>query len=221
MFNFSIPELLSRAIILLIVFPAHELAHAVTATWMGDPTPRLAGRLTLNPFKHIQPLGAIMLLLFGFGWASTPINPAYFGSNARIKLGVVSFSGPLTNFALALLTMIPFLIFGWLPTSDPGSTLLPSLPYFLTVFMGINLMLAVFNLLPIKPLDGADVLGAFLHGEAAVWYDRVQQYGMIALMLLLFVLPQFGIHLLDILISLAAQPLFGLLGLLLRFRLQM
>lgn len=221
MLDFSIPSLLSRAVILLIVFPAHELAHALASTWMGDPTPRLAGRLTLNPFKHIQPLGAIMLLLFGFGWASTPINPAYYGEGARWKLGLVSAAGPAANFLLALGSMAVFLIFGWMPTDDPGGSVLPSLPFFLTTLLSINLLLAIFNLLPIKPLDGGDVLGAFLSGPAAAAYDRIQQFGMIGLMIVLFVLPRFGINLLDVVFGLVARPLFWLFGLLLQVRLQL
>ena len=90
MFPSSITDLVYRVLILIIVFPAHELAHALAATRMGDPTPRAHGRLTLNPIKHLDPLGSILFVLFGIGWASTPINPAYFGENRRIKMGMVS-----------------------------------------------------------------------------------------------------------------------------------
>jgi Zn-dependent protease len=93
----TLPEIIYRVLILLIVFPAHELAHALAATRMGDPTPREHGRLTLNPFKHLDLYGSLMFIIAGIGWASTPINPANFGENRRLKLGLVSLAGPATN----------------------------------------------------------------------------------------------------------------------------
>jgi Zn-dependent protease len=218
MLTASLPDLISRALMLLIVFPAHELAHALAATAMGDPTPRAAGRLTLNPLKHLDPFGSLLFIMAGIGWARTPVNPAFFGDNARLKMGLVSFVGPLTNFMLCLAGMIPFVIFGWQPTIDPGSKFLPSLPYFFTNFMVFNLLLAVFNLLPIAPLDGASVVGAFLSGGAAVAFDMFQRYGMLALLVLVFLLPSMGIDVLGTLLNLVAAPVFGLLYVLLHIR---
>jgi Zn-dependent protease len=219
MLTSSLPELISRALMLLIVFPAHELAHALVATFFGDPTPRAAGRLTLNPIKHLDPMGSILFVLVGIGWAQTPINSAYFGENARVKMGVVSFAGPFTNFLLCFAGMIPFLVFGWMPTGDPGSKFFPSLPYFFTIFISFNLLLGVFNLLPVPPLDGARILGAFLSGNAARWYDSFQRYGSIALLIIVFILPTIHIDVLGWLFRLVAIPVFQLLDILLSIRL--
>jgi Zn-dependent protease len=219
MLTTPLPEYITRALMLLIIFPAHELAHALVATFFGDPTPRAAGRLTLNPLKHLDAFGSILFVAFGIGWAQTPINPAYFGENARMKSGIVSFVGPLTNFLLCFAGMIPFLIFGWLPTFDPGSKYLPSLPFFFTNFMVLNLLLAVLNLIPIAPLDGARVVGAFLSEKAAVTYDSVQRYGMLLFLVIFFILPQFNFNFLAWLLQLAEIPVFGLFHILLSIRL--
>lgn len=221
MLTTSLPDLICRALMLLIVFPAHELAHALAATALGDPTPRDAGRITLNPLKHLDLFGSLLFVLVGIGWARTPVNPAYFGENARWKMGLVSFAGPLTNFLLCLVGMLPFLVFGWLPTSDPGSKYVPSLPYFFTDFMIFNLILAVFNLLPIAPLDGASVVGAFLHNGVAAAYDSFQRFGTIALLIVVFLLPQIGINVLGSLFSFVARPIFSLLDFLLMLRFSM
>jgi Zn-dependent protease len=209
--DLSIPGLICRALILIIVFPAHELAHAVAATWMGDPTPRLAGRLTLNPFKHLSAFGSLLFLMAGIGWASTPINPAYFGENARRKLGLVSAVGPLTNLALALLGVIPFYLFRLQPTGAVASRYWPTPAYFLTLFVLLNLLLAVFNLIPIAPLDGAQVVGAFLSGPPLRVYDSIQRYGGYILITVVLVLPQFGFDPVGLVLDAVMWPAFQFL----------
>jgi Zn-dependent protease len=208
----SIPDFICRVLILLVVFPAHELAHALTATAMGDPTPRAHGRLTLNPIKHLDLWGSMLFVFYGIGWASTPVNPAYFGENKRMKMGLVGLSGPLTNLVLGLLGAVPFYLFGWLPTLNliPNG-ILPAPEYFFTIFILLNLLLAFFNLIPIAPLDGAQVLGALLPESIAIKYESLQRYGMYVLIILFFLLPMAGFSLLDLIIQYLIGPIMQLL----------
>ncbi|MFN2298063.1 MAG: site-2 protease family protein [Anaerolineales bacterium] len=209
--GYSVAEVVCRVLILLIVFPAHELAHAVAATALGDPTPRAHGRLTLNPIKHLDPLGSLMFIIAGIGWASTPVNPAYFGDRRRLKMGLVSLTGPLTNLALAVLGVAPFYLFGWVPALEAGSGILPDPAYFFTIFIFLNLLLAFFNLIPIAPLDGAQVLGALIPEHITAGYEALQRYGYLFLILLLFVLPRIGIDLLGLVIQFLIVPIMTLM----------
>jgi Zn-dependent protease len=207
----SLADFLSRIFILLIVFPAHELAHAVIATRFGDPTPRAHGRLTLNPLKHLDFFGSFLFVFAGVGWASTPINPSYFGADRRIKMGLVSAAGPLVNLALAALGVVPFYVFHWRPTFIPSNAYFPDPAFFLTFFILLNLLLAVFNMIPIAPLDGAQVLGALLNESAAEAFDSFQKYGMLVLFFMVFILPRMGIDLLGLLINHIVWPIMQLL----------
>jgi Zn-dependent protease len=211
MLSLSLADLICRVLILLIVFPAHELAHAVAATRMGDPTPGAHGRLTLNPFKHLDLVGSMLFVFVGVGWASTPVNPANFGENRRWKMGFVSLVGPLTNLVLAVLGTIPFYLFHWIPTTASTNPTIPDPAYFFSLFVFLNLLLAVFNLIPIAPLDGAQVLGAFLSGAAAEAYDAFQKYGSFALIVLVFVLPLMGFNPLILLTQYFVVPAMQLL----------
>jgi Zn-dependent protease len=194
MLSLSPADIICRVLILLIVFPAHELAHAIAATRMGDPTPRAHGRLTLNPFKHLDLVGSVLFVFVGVGWASTPINPENFGENRRLKMGFVALVGPLTNLALAVVGTIPFYLFHWIPTTVSANQYYPDPAYFFSIFVFLNLLLAVFNLIPIAPLDGAQVFGALLSGAAAEAFDGFQKYGSFALIILVFVLPMMGFN---------------------------
>ncbi len=201
MLSLSPADLITRVLILLIVFPAHELAHALAATRMGDSTPRDRGRLTLNPFKHLDLVGSILFVFVGVGWASTPINPENFGENRRAKMGLVSLVGPLTNLVLAVLGTLPFYFFHWIPTTVSANQYYPDLPYFFSLFVFLNLLLAVFNLIPIAPLDGAPVLGALLRGSVAEAYETFQKFGPFALIILVFILPMLGFNLLVLIVT--------------------
>ncbi len=204
-------DLITRVLILLIVFPAHELAHAIIATSMGDPTPRQHGRLTLNPFKHLDLVGSMLFVFVGVGWASTPINPENFGENRRMKMGLVALAGPLTNLALAVVGVIPFYLFHWVPSTVSISQYYPDPAYFFSIFVFLNLLLAVFNLIPIAPLDGAQVLGALVGGEAAERFDAFQKYGPFALIILVFILPVLGFNVLVQLVQSVVVPAMQLL----------
>jgi Zn-dependent protease len=211
MLSLSLADIICRVLILLIVFPAHELAHAVAATRMGDPTPGANGRLTLNPFKHLDLVGSMLFVFVGVGWASTPINPENFGENRRRKMGFVSLVGPLTNLALAIVGAIPFYIFHWYPSTVSTNPYFPDPTYFFSIFVFLNLLLAVFNLIPIAPLDGAQVLGALLGGAAAEAFDTFQKFGPFALVILVFILPMMGFNLLVLMVSYFVVPAMQLL----------
>jgi Zn-dependent protease len=209
--NITPADLICRALIFLIAFPAHELAHAWAADRMGDPTPRAAGRLTLNPFKHLSLFAAVLFMTAGIGWASTPIEPANFGENWRRKLGLVSIAGPIANLALALLGTSLFYWLGWSPDVFLKNTNLPTLQYFLTQFVYFNLVLAVFNMLPIPPLDGARVFGAILTGRVQAAYDSLLPYGTYILLAVVFLLPRLGLDVIDMMYRYLIVPVFWFL----------
>ncbi len=132
MFNINLATFVSRAITLIIAFTIHEFSHAWTANYFGDSTPRINGRLTLNPLAHLDPIGSLMLLMVGFGWAKpVPVNPYTLRQRAPSALMWVSLAGPLSNFLLALIAAIPFQL-GFLTTNDilmafaSESTIIPS-----------------------------------------------------------------------------------------------
>lgn len=174
----TLTVLLFRALALLIAAPLHEAAHAYAADRLGDPTPRRLGRLTLNPLAHLDPLGTILLLIFGFGWAKpVPIDPGNF-PDWRRGLIVVAAAGPLANVILALFFGLPFKLGLLQPlAAGPVGELLFTL-------VAINAVLAVFNLLPVPPLDGSKILIGLLPGPLGIAYARLQAYGVLILILL-------------------------------------
>ena len=179
------------AIMLLVGFPVHEFAHALAAYRLGDSTAKLMGRLTLNPIAHFDPLGGILLAVsfigsgFGFGWAKpTPVSPANLAGGRRGE-AIVAAAGPLSNLVLAAAVALPLrYIF-----SNPE--LAPQIPelviLILALFVYINLVLMIFNLLPIPPLDGSHVVKHLLPAPIALQYERIGRYGLIILMLVLMV----------------------------------
>jgi Zn-dependent protease len=180
------------AVMLLIAFPIHEFAHALAAYRLGDGTAKLMGRLTLDPRAHFDPTGGVLLAIsvlftnFGFGWAKpTPYNPMNL-RGGRWGEAIVSAAGPISNFALAVAAAIP------LRYIDATGMDVPMVAAFLLFFVQINLVLMVFNLIPIPPLDGSKVLFAFLDPRT-VWQVRplLEQYGLVILLAALL-LPIFG-----------------------------
>ena len=182
------------AIMLLVGFPVHEFAHALAAYRLGDSTAKLFGRLTLNPIAHFDPLGGILLAVsfigagFGFGWAKpTPVNPANLAGGRRGE-ALVAAAGPLSNLVLAAAAALPL---RYIYATPELELQIPRLVLaILTLFVFINLVLMVFNLLPIPPLDGSKVLFAFLPPRLSwQWRPILEQYGFILILLLFFLPP--------------------------------
>ena len=190
MLNLSPVELISRLLTLVIALSLHEYAHARAAASFGDDTPRLAGRLSLNPLRHLDPLGSLMLVVAGFGWAKpVPINPDVIRQRSRAGVMLVSLAGPFTNLLLALLAGLAYRL---LPA---GAALggLGFLSQFLVSFVVLNVMLCVFNLLPVAPLDGEKVLEYLLPEQGQRVLAAARPYGMFILLGLVFVLPMVGV----------------------------
>ena len=178
----------------------HEYSHARAAEWLGDSTARYMGRLTLNPVAHFDPFGAIMILVssltgFGFGWGKpVPVNPYRLRFGPRVGMALTAFAGPFSNIALATLFGAPLRLANAMP---------PKLQLALFTVVSVNAALAVFNLLPIPPLDGFSVLQGLFSTIRARWardatnfMDRVASQGPLIFMLLLFAdraLPSPGI----------------------------
>ncbi|AFA47755.1 site-2 protease family protein [Acetobacterium woodii] len=163
---------------ILIAISFHEMAHGFAADAMGDPTPKNAGRLTLNPLKHIDPLGFISMLLFRFGWAKpVPVNPGNFKDRKKGMI-VVALSGVLTNLLLAFLGMAAYLA-----VVPLNNEILMTVLKYIYVY---NIMFAVFNIIPIPPLDGSQILVLFLPPKALMTYYKYQRYGMILIFVLAF-----------------------------------
>ncbi len=173
--------LLAAAGIILVALPVHEFAHAFVAVKLGDPTPRQQGRYTLNPLRHIDPIGAILILLVGFGWAK-PVqwNPRNVDIDPRLASILVSVAGPLSNLLLAFVSLLLWQLLG------DGNSLVAA---FLTTFATINVLLFVFNLLPIPPLDGSHVLFALLPGDTRQIQFFLMQYGMLIVFAVVFIAP--------------------------------
>lgn len=169
-------------IILLVTIAVHEFAHAKVADNLGDPTPRLAGRLTLNPISHIDPIGLLLLFFIGFGWGKpVPFDPFNL-KNPRRDAALISIAGPLSNFSLAILCSILLRLTNFLPQSFLSTIGLSILP----IFIGLNILLGIFNLLPIAPLDGFKIVGGFLPEDQATGWYSLERYGLIFLLLLIF-----------------------------------
>jgi Zn-dependent protease len=163
----------------------HELAHAVVATRLGDPTPREQGRLTLNPLVHLDPLGSAMFLItflffsFPFGWARPVITmPGNFRSPKR-DMAVVAIAGPITNLVIAIVGAA--VLVQWDP--DPGSVW----SRVLYLIVQVNVVLSIFNMLPIPPLDGSRVIGAFMPQQMYRDWMSLDQYAPIMFLLLFLV----------------------------------
>ncbi|NSW53504.1 MAG: site-2 protease family protein [Anaerolineae bacterium] len=199
MFNLNIASIFTRIITLVIAFTIHEFAHAWTANRFGDQTPKMNGRLTLNPVSHIDPIGALMLIIAGFGWAKpVPVNPYALRRHSRSAMMWVSLAGPLSNLLLALAGSLVFLLV-WNPAQGlvlSAGSIFPTIEGFLYYFIIINLSLMVFNMLPIFPLDGEKVLDFLLPPNGQDFLASIRPYGSIILLVVVFVLPMIGIDIL-------------------------
>lgn len=210
------PSLIEEVIILLLQIPilffsivTHEISHAFMAYRLGDPTAKNQGRLTCNPIKHLDLVGSLvfigtfvlnMIHPMGvvFGWPKpVMVNFRYF-RNPQKGMALVAFSGPLSNFALAAAFLLLFFILDWIPVDIPTYIWLPCL---FGVF--INLLLGCFNLLPIPPLDGSNILAGFLPWRFTLYFYRFRNIGMIVIFIILI---KYGVKVLPVL----AEKFFGL-----------
>lgn len=179
MLNISDPfQFLLFIVALLVAITIHEFSHALLADRLGDPTPRLQGRLTLNPLAHLDFLGTILLFLVHFGWGKPVQFDPYNLKNPRRDAALISFAGPASNIIVAVALSLAMRIF-------------PDALFYLLPIIELNIILAVFNLIPIHPLDGGKVLIGLLEPAAAKFWDGfLNRYGLI--ILILMILPLFG-----------------------------
>ncbi len=209
MLGTSLATVIARAIVLIVAFTIHELAHAVTADRLGDPTPRRMGRITLNPIAHLDPIGSIMLLISGFGWAKpVMVQPLNLKGNPRTSMAIVAAAGPISNLVMAIIFAIPVRL--GLVGLAQAEGLFPTMDALFFEFIWINLILMFFNLIPVPPLDGSKILAGILPLEMAQHLRVLERYGFLILLALIFLLPRLGI---DLLGPLIVDPSFYLLRL--------
>ncbi|SDO75281.1 site-2 protease family protein [Desulforhopalus singaporensis] len=188
--NNFISELTILAPPLLLALTLHEFAHGYIAYRLGDPTAKSLGRLTLNPLKHLDPLGTIAFFFIKFGWAKpVPVNPGYFRNPKRDMLWV-ALAGPATNLGLAVISALLakglWLLASTIPYSSLAEAILVPVNGMLIASVWINLVLCIFNFLPIPPLDGSRILAGLLPNRLAASYIRYERYGFILILILAF-----------------------------------
>lgn len=202
-----------RLIVLLTALPFHECAHAWMANKLGDSTAKNQGRLTLNPLKHLDPMGAVLMLVAGFGWANpVPVNPYNF-KNRKGGMALTALAGPLSNLLLAFLCTVVYkvLIYCGYAASGFLAETLSSLASAFFLMISLNVGLGVFNLVPIPPLDGSRILNLILPEKT---YFQIMKYERI-IMLALFAAIFLG--LLDGPLNFVEGQVYRLLNLLTRF----
>ena len=173
--------LMAAAAIVFIALPLHEFAPAAVAVALGDDTPKRQGRLTINPLAHIDPIGAALIFFVGFGWAKPVMwNPRNIDVDPKLGAILVAIAGPLTNLALAAVGAL--ILSSKLVTTGMGVQ-------FLFSFVQINVLLFVFNMIPVPPLDGSHVLFALLPGDTFKLRAQLAQYGMLIIFAVIFFMP--------------------------------
>jgi Zn-dependent protease len=200
MFSFSLPQFISLLIVLVVGFTVHEFSHAWTADYFGDDTPRLYGRLTLNPLAHLDILGSLMLLIAGFGWAKpVPINPYNLERHSRSAPMLVALAGPVSNLLMAIAAGVVLSVGGFQQPTTPGR-FFPSMYELLWYFVLFNLILFFFNLVPLFPLDGEKVLMYLLPPGGQAFMESIHRYGSIPLLVVVLLLPMLGVPVFDYLV---------------------
>ena len=185
--NDNIQQLIIMAPPFLFALTFHELAHGYTAWKLGDPTAKDAGRLTMNPLKHLDPFGTLAFFIIKIGWAKpVPVNPRYFKDPPKGML-ITALAGPVANLFLAIISAVLLKVLVAVPVSSQFMlNLFNPMINMMAASVWINVMLAVFNFIPIPPLDGSKILMGLLPPDQAAAYARVESYGFIILLALLY-----------------------------------
>jgi len=182
----NLTYLILNAGVLLIALPIHEFAHAWTANYFGDDTPRLYGRLTLNPLAHLDLLGSLMLIIVGFGWAKpVPVNPYALQRRSESAFMWVALAGPLSNAVQAVIGAIVLRVMINVPALLTGS-LISYVHFFLIQYIWINIALMLFNLIPLAPLDGDKVADYLMPPPWQRTWEAIRPYGPFLLLILVF-----------------------------------
>lgn len=182
----SLTEILARLIVVFTAISVHELSHGFVAYKLGDPTAKYAGRLTLNPIAHFDPIGALCMVLFGFGWAKpVPVNPMYFTDRKRDN-ALVALAGPVSNIILAFASTVLTALFECFVHFRFNNFATDFISLVLVQLAVVNIGFAVFNLIPFPPLDGSKILGAFLSYQNYNKLLMYERFGFPILMLLSF-----------------------------------
>ncbi len=209
-------QVISILFVILCILPLHELAHAWVANKLGDPTAKLEGRLTFNPLASVDPMGALALLLFGFGWAKpVPVDSRYFRKPKR-DMAITALAGPVSNLLAAFVGAVLVAV---MEAFSPYNGFTNFVYNVLWYYVVVNISLAVFNLIPMPPLDGSRIVAAFLSDRATYTYYRYQNLFVMVMFLLLLSgalsgpLATAQTFFANIIFSLARAPfqLFGLL----------
>ena len=197
----TLAQIVGIAVALVVGITFHEFSHAFTADQLGDHRPRALGRVSLNPVAHIDPIGAIVFVLAGFGWGKpVPVN-VYALRPGRVGMAIVAAAGPIANIIVAVAGGIAFRVLEIAGVGGFGLEVM----YYVVLY---NLLLAVFNLLPIPPLDGYNVVLAFVPARTAFTIQRYAQYGVLLLLLLVF-LPGSPLNVMFDIVQAGARILVG------------
>lgn len=177
-------DMLLSVVAILLCLTVHETCHGLAAWALGDPTAKRLHRLSLNPLRHIDPFGALMMLVAGFGWAKpVPVDMRYF-KHPKSGMAITALAGPVSNLAMAYLALLLRAVL--LAVYHPGAVVLEGAVDFCETLAILNVGLGIFNLIPFPPLDGSKILGAFLPDRAYYQLMRYERWGMLLLMVLLW-----------------------------------
>ncbi len=182
---FNIAQLIINVPITLIALTGHEFAHGWVSKKLGDPTPEAQGRLTMNPLAHLDPVGTLLMILTGFGWAKpVQVDPRYY-KNQKRGMALTAAAGPVANFIMAFAALAVYaLVFVICSKINVGTAIIKSVGTFAQLFAVRNLCFMIFNIIPIPPLDGAKALGVFLPDKAYYTMLRYERYSMLLIMAL-------------------------------------